>query len=87
MIGNAREINPLIINQLKLDFFFFVKKLGFGQFGNVYLIHNKNDAKCYALKCITKSQILKNKLEKHLKVLFSASKRRKCSRRSTSPSS
>ena len=32
----------------------FIKKLGAGQFGNVYLIKNLDDNKLYALKCISK---------------------------------
>ena len=32
-----------------------IKKLGAGQFGNVYLVKNHNDSKLYALKCISKS--------------------------------
>lgn len=32
----------------------FIKKLGAGQFGNVYLIKNTQDNKFYALKSISK---------------------------------
>lgn len=45
-----------------ISFFF----LGFGQFGSVYLVKNKEDDKYYAMKCINKAQILEQGLEKHL---------------------
>jgi cGMP-dependent protein kinase len=39
---------------LKLEDMIFIKKLGFGQFGNVYLIKNTIDKNYYALKIISK---------------------------------
>ncbi|CAK55705.1 unnamed protein product (macronuclear) [Paramecium tetraurelia] len=50
----------------ELDQLISVKKLGQGQFGNVYLVYNKLDKKTYALKCISKAQIIEQNLEKHL---------------------
>lgn len=32
----------------------FIKKLGFGQFGSVYLVKSRADSKLYALKSISK---------------------------------
>ncbi|CAD8067231.1 unnamed protein product [Paramecium primaurelia] len=53
-------------DHFKLDELISIKKLGQGQFGNVYLVHNKIDKKNYALKCISKAQIIEQNLEKHL---------------------
>ncbi|KAM3131653.1 hypothetical protein pb186bvf_016184 [Paramecium bursaria] len=52
-------------SNLKLEDFVSLKKLGQGQFGNVYLVRNK-DQSFYALKCISKQQIVEQHLEKHL---------------------
>ncbi|KAM3137532.1 hypothetical protein pb186bvf_010322 [Paramecium bursaria] len=53
-------------DHLKLDQMISIRKLGQGQFGNVYLVQNKTDKKLYALKCISKAQIIEQNLEKHL---------------------
>ena len=42
--------------------------LGFGQFGSVYLVKNKKTQLLYALKSISKNQILEQNLERHLLV-------------------
>ena len=39
---------------LKLEDMIYIKKLGFGQFGNVYLVKSSIDNKFYGLKCIMK---------------------------------
>lgn len=41
-------------------------KLGEGQFGTVFLVTDPSKTRFYALKCISKAQTVKNKLEKHL---------------------
>lgn len=41
-------------------------KLGEGQFGTVFLVSDSMHKKQYALKCISKEQTIKNKLEKHV---------------------
>lgn len=51
---------------LKLPDMIMIKKLGFGQFGCVYLVRNRENRKLYALKCISKLQILEQNLERHL---------------------
>ncbi|EGR32298.1 hypothetical protein IMG5_089030 [Ichthyophthirius multifiliis] len=43
-----------------------IKKLGFGQFGSVYLVKSRQDSNKYALKIIQKQQIIEQQLEKHL---------------------
>jgi cGMP-dependent protein kinase len=43
----------------------FIKKIGAGQFGSVYLVQCKSK-KLYALKTIAKAKIQQNNLEKHL---------------------
>ncbi|CAD8190962.1 unnamed protein product [Paramecium octaurelia] len=55
-------------SHLKLEEFISLKKLGQGQFGNVYLVKNPKDnpTHFYALKCISKAQIVDQHLEKHL---------------------
>lgn len=51
---------------LNITDFLCVKKLGFGQFGSVYLVQPKKRKELYALKCVSKQQILEQNLEKHL---------------------
>jgi serine/threonine protein kinase len=46
-----------------------LKNLGHGQFGTVYLVTNEQRSCEYALKCVQKSMILENRLEKHLQVI------------------
>lgn len=43
-----------------------LKKLGEGQFGNVFLVSDAHKHNFYALKCISKYETIKTKLEKHL---------------------
>ena len=45
----------------------FIKKLGEGQFGMVYLVKNRKDQHAnYALKCVSKASIINQNLEKHI---------------------
>ncbi|KAL4499727.1 hypothetical protein ABPG72_017267 [Tetrahymena utriculariae] len=53
-------------SHIKLDHLIFIKKLGFGQFGSVYLVRNKDTGALYALKSVSKAQIIEQNLEKHL---------------------
>ena len=39
-----------------------LKKLGEGQFGKVYLVENMKNQQKFALKCIEKNMIIKNKM-------------------------
>ena len=41
-------------------------KLGEGQFGTVFLVTDPSKTNLYALKCISKKETVRNKLEKHL---------------------
>lgn len=43
-----------------------IQKLGAGQFGNVYLVYDKNKSEFYALKVLSKAQIIKDKLYKYI---------------------
>ncbi|XP_051912624.1 LOW QUALITY PROTEIN: cGMP-dependent protein kinase-like [Hippocampus zosterae] len=52
--------------ELPLTDFVALKKLGYGQFGSVYLVASKTRKEVFALKCISKAQIVESKLEKHL---------------------
>ncbi len=53
-------------SHIKLDHLIYIKKLGFGQFGVVYLVRNKDNGELYALKSVSKAQIIDQNLEKHL---------------------
>jgi cGMP-dependent protein kinase len=48
--SNLHEISK----NIKLEEMLVLKKLGEGQFGNVFLVTDKNKENCYALKCISK---------------------------------
>jgi cGMP-dependent protein kinase len=50
---------------MKLSELIFIKKLGEGQFGHVFLVKNKVENELYALKGISKHQIAEQKLERH----------------------
>jgi len=41
-----------------LENFICLRKLGNGQFGNVYLIKEKNKSQLYAMKCISKASVV-----------------------------
>ncbi|KRX06681.1 Protein kinase-like domain [Pseudocohnilembus persalinus] len=49
-----------------LDEFVFIKKLGFGMFGSVYLVKHKKSKGYQALKTISKAQVVEQNLERHL---------------------
>jgi serine/threonine protein kinase len=51
---------------IRLEDFEVMKKLGEGQFGNVLLVTDQSKQNYYALKCISKQETVKTKLEKHL---------------------
>jgi len=53
---------------VKLEELIFYKKLGYGQFGSVYLVRHKNHEQFFALKCVSKQQVVEQSLEKHLQV-------------------
>lgn len=53
-------------SHIKLENLIFIKKLGFGQFGTVYLVQNNQTKELYALKTVSKAQIIEQNLEKHL---------------------
>jgi serine/threonine protein kinase len=55
--------------QYDIKDFSVLKKLGEGQFGQVFLVVNNRTNKIYALKCVSKIETLKYKLERHLVVI------------------
>eukprot|EP01017_Pseudomicrothorax_dubius_P037730 TRINITY_DN5571_c0_g1_i4.p1 TRINITY_DN5571_c0_g1~~TRINITY_DN5571_c0_g1_i4.p1 ORF type:complete len:421 (+),score=111.23 TRINITY_DN5571_c0_g1_i4:402-1664(+) len=55
---------------VKLETLIFIKKLGAGMFGNVYLVKSREVDKLYALKCVSKVQILNQNLQKYLVVIY-----------------
>ncbi|EGR27195.1 protein kinase domain protein [Ichthyophthirius multifiliis] len=54
------------INFIQLQDLCVLQKLGTGQFGNVYLVKNKNNNQLYALKCISKHTVVSINLESHI---------------------
>ena len=67
MIDLANEVKDTG-KVVKLEDLIYIKKLGFGMFGSVYLVENKNTHKYYALKCVSKQQVVEQNLEKYLQV-------------------
>jgi cGMP-dependent protein kinase len=55
---------------MSLDSLVFMKRLGVGQFGAVYLVQNKNNGKFYALKCISRAQTMRDQMIKHVLVIM-----------------
>lgn len=49
-----------------IDDLLFLKILGSGGFGDVYLTKNTKFNKLYALKCISKEKIVEQELEKNI---------------------
>ena len=56
------------VKDLTLKDLIFIRKLGEGQFGHVYLVSDKTKDGLYALKAISKYQIIEQNLEKHTRV-------------------
>ncbi|EAR92057.2 CGMP-dependent kinase 9-1 (macronuclear) [Tetrahymena thermophila SB210] len=54
------------VNNMKLSDLIVIKKLGFGQFGSVFLVKEKGKKKLYGLKCVSKAQVVEQSLEKHI---------------------
>lgn len=58
------------VANLKIDELVHIKKLGEGQFGHVYLVRAMDNPKLYALKAVSKAQIIEQNLEKHTLVSY-----------------
>lgn len=65
-----------IVNDLKkraqkidIESLVFYKKLGYGQFGSVYLVKHPDFPDFMALKCVSKQKVIETELETHIKVL------------------
>ncbi|KAL4507522.1 hypothetical protein ABPG73_012210 [Tetrahymena malaccensis] len=54
------------VSNMKLSDLIVIKKLGFGQFGSVFLVKEKGKKKLYGLKCVSKAQVVEQSLEKHI---------------------
>lgn len=53
------------VANMPLSDLIFIKKLGEGQFGHVFLVKGRQTKDFYALKAVSKSQIVNDSLEKH----------------------
>ena len=54
---------------IQLEDLIFYKKLGAGMFGSVFLVKDKPESEqFYALKCVSKQQVVEQHLERHLQV-------------------
>lgn len=69
LIGHPKPINKLL-TQVDLNDFLFLKKIGEGQFGTVFVVKEKHSGKLFALKAISISQVNDDGLEKHIIVGF-----------------
>ena len=65
LIGHPKPINKLL-TQVDLNDFLFLKKIGEGQFGTVFVVKEKQSGKLFALKAISISQVNDDGLEKHI---------------------
>lgn len=54
-----------VVEGLHLKDLIYIRKLGEGQFGHVFLTYSKANSEYYALKAISKQQIVDQNLEKH----------------------
>ena len=53
---------------VQLEDLVYYKKLGAGMFGSVFLVKETNNTQFYALKCVSKQQVVEQRLERHLQV-------------------
>ena len=53
---------------IQFDELIYYKKLGSGMFGSVYLVKDPVTNQFFALKCVSKQQVVEQSLEKHLQV-------------------
>lgn len=53
-------------SHIRVEDLVFVKKLGSGQFGWVYLVKHKDIDTCYALKSVSKASVVEQGLERHI---------------------
>jgi len=80
MMTQVSELKKLA-KDVQLDELIFYKKLGknnfdkkmikikgYGQFGSVYLVKHHTSSEFFALKCVSKQQVVEQSLEKHLQV-------------------
>jgi len=54
-------------HSIKISSFEFIRQIGFGSFGKVYLTKNKEDDQLYALKCYDKAKIIEQNEVEHIK--------------------
>lgn len=79
--GNMRNPSKSaaeLIMTVDLNDFIFLKKIGEGQFGTVFVIKEKTTGKLYALKAISISQVNDDGLEKHIIVRCRNAVRERC---------
>jgi len=71
----STQVNKLqekkIVDSWDIKNFLYIEKLGDGQFGNVYLVKELTTNKICALKCVSIIQIIEEKVEDHIIVIYS----------------
>jgi cGMP-dependent protein kinase len=64
-MGQLDTVFRKTVEGMKLQDLIHIKKLGEGQFGEVFLCYSKKTNTYYALKCISREKIAKFNLERH----------------------
>lgn len=62
----VQEAKKQDCSHLFLEKMLFLKKLGEGQFGKVFLVKDSETGQHYAIKCISKQSVIENKMEQIL---------------------
>ena len=65
--SSTKRANQDKYKNIKIENLYFVHSLGEGQFGKVYLVEDKATKYRYALKCMSKKEIMANEMETYVK--------------------